>query len=237
MFFYEERIKRIINELQSYIYYDRKSITQYKMKPGPYNGYDIDLNDPEGWVEFKSCKRWGEKDKSFLFSTDVKIPEEFDGKTVVFRVKTGREGGWDALNPQFIAYINGNLVQGLDVNHREIILSEKASAGKVYSIFLHAYSGMSEGLAELNTDIAILDSEVENLFYNLKVPYGVAILLEKEDKKRIDIISLLNETINILDLRKPFHQASMSLSEKQIAFWKKNFIVNIAVMKTLLLLL
>ncbi len=223
MFFYVERIRRILYELQGYIHSDRRSITQCKMKPGPYKGCDIDFNDSEGWAEFKPGDRWGEIDKTFLFNINVKIPKEFDGKTVAFQVKTGREGGWDALNPQFIIYVNGNFVQGLDVNHREIILSEKAAAGDVYNILLHAYFGMNEGLVELNTEISILNSQVENLYYNLKVPYDVAILLEKEDKRRIDIISFLNETINILDLRKPFSSGFYESIQKANQFMGKEF--------------
>ncbi|NSW92360.1 MAG: alpha-mannosidase [Firmicutes bacterium] len=223
MYFYEERIRRIINELQGYIHPEKRNIPKFKMKPGPYSARNIDFDDSEGWVEFNPGDRWGERDKSFLFFTNVEIPKEFDGKTVVLEVKTGREGGWDALNPQFVVFINGNLIQGLDVNHREIILSEKASAGEVYNVMLHAYSGMHEGLVELNATIAILDRKVESLYYNLKVPYDVAVLLEKEDKRRIDIIGFLNETINILDLRKPFSTGFYESVDRANQYLEKEF--------------
>src|SRR5699024_12872909 len=65
-------------------------------------------------------------------SSDL-IPEQFDQKCVVYELITGREGEWDATNPQFTIYVNGKLVQGLDVNHREIVLAEKAEAGAVRS--------------------------------------------------------------------------------------------------------
>ena len=31
---------------------------------------------------------------------------------------TGTESRWDLMNPQFMLFLNGSLVQGLDVHHR-----------------------------------------------------------------------------------------------------------------------
>jgi alpha-mannosidase len=36
-------------------------------------------------------------------------------------------GGRDAINPQFILYINGEHIQGLDMKHREVIISDLPS--------------------------------------------------------------------------------------------------------------
>ena len=60
------------------------------------------------------------------------------------------------------------------------------------------------GLVELKANIATLDREVENIYYNIKVPLEIAVLLDDNDKKRVDILNFLNEAVNILDLRKPF---------------------------------
>jgi alpha-mannosidase len=230
MYFYEERINKIIDEIRGYIYLKTRSVREIKIKPGPYGACDIDFdndfNYPGDWIPFNNEDRWGKKDKSFLFFTTVEIPEEFNGRTVIFRVRTGREGEWDALNPQFMIFVNGSLVQGLDVNHREIILSEKAVAGEVFNIILHAYSGMHERLVEFSAVIAVLDREIENLYYNLKVPYDVAVLLEKEDKRRIDIIGFLNKAINIIDLRKPFSAGFYDSVKKANQYLEKEFYAN-----------
>lgn len=58
------------------------------------------------------------------------IPQEFDQQCVVYELKTGREGAWDATNPQFSIFVNNVRKQGLDINHREVILSERAKAGE-----------------------------------------------------------------------------------------------------------
>ena len=75
----------------------------------------------------------------YWFRTKVSIPEKFHGKTVVYRLETGREGQWMHSNPQFFIYVNGKLIQGL-INHREIELSRSAVVGETYTIALNAYS-------------------------------------------------------------------------------------------------
>lgn len=225
MYFIEERINRILNELSGYGYIvpESEPVPSFKMKEGNFKGGEQPGLDTSGWEPFVPDNRWGGKNRHFWFRTEVTMPERFEGKKVVFEVKTGREGDWDALNPQFLIYKDGQLVQGLDVNHREITLTEKAVPGKTYSIALHAYSGMKDGLVELNAKISVLDPEVEKLYYDIKVPLEVAALLPKDDKKRIDILNYLNEAINLLDLRKGYSEAFRESVKEAEKYLEKEF--------------
>jgi alpha-mannosidase len=223
MFFAEERIKRILSDLDKYIYPEYETIASYKMKQGSLQGGERTGLETTAWDSFLPGERWGGRDQHCWFRTEVTIPARFDGKTVVFEVRTGREGQWDATNPQFLIYVNGKLIQGLDVNHREIILSEKANAGEVFEIALHAYSGMNDGLVELNSRIAVLDKEAEKLYYNISVPLQVAVLLDKEDKRRIDILNFLNQAVNMLDLRKPFSESYNCSVKEANRFLEEDF--------------
>ncbi|SHE36658.1 alpha-mannosidase [Caldanaerobius fijiensis DSM 17918] len=207
MYFTIERIDRILRELKHYIYSERLPIESYKVKPCGYGDYELLNSDGSDWETFRTGDRWGGRDKHFWFKTQVVIPEKFEGKTVVFNLSTGREGEWDALNPQFLIYVNGKMVQGLDVNHREVLLCERAKAGEVYNIDLYAYAGMSEGLVELNCNIAVLEKEIEKLYYNIKVPLDIAKLLDKEDLRSINILKYMTDAVNKIDLRKPFSES------------------------------
>lgn len=202
MYFKIERIKRILSELNNYIHVNKQDIKSYKYRACVYGEYELLNEDSTNWEVFNTSDRWGGRDKHFWFKTNIEIPSEFDGKTVTYNISTGREGQWDALNPQFLIFANGKAVQGLDVNHREVLLTSAAKAGDVYEIALYAYSGMQEGLAELNTSISILDTQVEKLYYDIKVPIDVAELLDAEDKRRLDILNYMTTAVNLLDLRK-----------------------------------
>ena len=58
-------------------------------------------------------------------SVKIEVPEHFAGQTIALNFKTFEEG-WDATNPQFILYVNGEQIQGVDINHREIILTHNS---------------------------------------------------------------------------------------------------------------
>jgi alpha-mannosidase len=225
MYFIKERVNRIIEEIKkSYIYPQVKKVENFVVKEGNFNGGEAVGLDTADWKSFLGgTDRWGGKDKHYWFRTVIEIPKEYDGKTVVFELKTGREGGWDALNPQFIIYVNGKLIQGLDVNHREITITEKAAAEEKYHIALHSYTGMSGGLAELDSTISILDKETEDLYYNIKVPLEIASFLEENDKNRIDILNYLNNAVNILDLRKPFSENFYKSIKEANEYLEKEF--------------
>ncbi|MBK1809471.1 alpha-mannosidase [Clostridium sp. YIM B02505] len=201
MYFAIERIKRILSELKDYSCINRLDIDNYKMKSCGYNDFLLLNEEADQWEDFKKGQLWGGKDKHFWFKKKIIIPKEYEGKTVVYEVTTGKEGEWDATNPQFLAFINGSLSQGLDVNHRQILLTDNAKADESYEVALYAYSGMLESLVELNSYISILETETEKLYYNIKVPIEVAEMLDEDDKRRINIVSFMTKAVNMLDLR------------------------------------
>lgn len=220
MDFKNRRIKKVLEDLKNYIYVDSREIHSYKFKECEYGELNYLNDNIENWDTFKVNDRWGGKDKHYWFRTSVEIPKEFAGKAVVYQARTGKDNHWwDAINPQFLAYINKKPTQALDVNHTEILLTECAKAGEVIDIDLYAYSGMKEGLVELNSSIALLDRETEKLYYNIKVPGEIAELLDEDDKRSIDILSYLIEAVNMIDFRKPFsemYNSSISAANKYL---------------------
>lgn len=196
-----ERIKRILTELEDNLYVEKADIQSYKYKACGYDGYKYTDESTENWNTFNKGDHWGGRDDHFWFKTKITIPKSYEEKPVVYQITTGREGGWDVINPQFLVYINGIAVQGADLNHREVLLTEKAVAGEEFDIALYAYTGMIEGPLELNTNIAVLDKASEKLYYDILVPVEVAELLDDNDKRRYDIVNYLTEAINKIDLR------------------------------------
>ena len=89
----------------------------------------------------------------------------------------------------------------MDVNHTEFVLTKNAKRNEVFEIVLYAYSGMNEDTANFKCYTANFDENINALYYDIFVPLSVAKLLDKEDKRRVDILEYLNNTANILDTR------------------------------------
>jgi len=203
MFFATERINRIITELGDYLYHPKTPITDIHFRSCGYDAYDLLHESSDGWEVYAPQQNWGGVDQHHWFRATFRIPDEYEGKRAVLLVQTGRTG-WDALNPQFLAFINGVITQGLDVNHTDILLAEQAQAGTEYQIDLYAYTGMESAFTALQINLCALEIEVEKLYYHLQVPLQVSMLLEDQEIEKISILNYLAEAINRLDLRKPF---------------------------------
>ena len=149
---------------------------------------------------------WYGKDRHYWFRTTYTIPEELDGKSVWIRVSSQIDEWDDGRNPQFIVFVNGEVYQGIDMNHRECLITRSGKAGETLTIDLQAYTGIMHEEFALRTQIEEIDAEIEKLYYDLWVPLAAFSRMEADDKNRKDIEYVLNETINLLDLRTPYSE-------------------------------
>ncbi|RRD96232.1 alpha-mannosidase [Clostridiales bacterium COT073_COT-073] len=201
--FTEQRIEEIINQLSMLRYPQKTKILGWKMQKRDQESKPSGDESRDDWEVVSEGYVWGGHLQYAVFAAKVEIPAGFAGKTIEFSLLTGKEEEWDATNPQFSVYINGQLRQGFDVNHHDIRLTPEAVAGESYDIFLSAYTGVQNFYLLFQPTLRTVDLGVEKLYYDLLVPYQVTCLLEPEDTLYLKQISILNQTINLLDLRKP----------------------------------
>lgn len=219
MFFRIERIEKTVNELKKLIYSEATKLDMLQRKAGDYRGLEAVDAAEVPWEDFGRSDRWVGKDQRSWFRAEFALPQVYQGKKVILRVVTGREEQWDAINPQFLIYVNKELIQGLDTNHQEITLTEAGKAGERFQVDLHGFTGMVEGEIIVNLDLWVLDPQIEKVYYDLQVPLEVAKLLEEEDEDRIAILNHLTEAINLLDFRKPYSElfyAALQNTEKYL---------------------
>ena len=167
---------------------------------------------------------WNQVDAHRWFRTTITIPESMDGKYVEFLITTGREGEWDATNPQMIFYLDGQLIQGIDVNHREVTISGKAKAGDSYEIAVLAYSGMVEGDLVIHTYLIAVDDRVQKLYYDLLIPLQSAYVLKKADEENYRrVLQSMAPALDALDLRDAYSEKFYSSIEKAEQILKEAF--------------
>jgi len=235
MILLKERIGKLLEDLAVLVYPDRERVSAYRMHkeenqkeaPGTFSHQvvrkDTAASDTTDWQLFDGADIWGGHREYYWFETVVTIPEAFDGKCVVYRLNTGQEGQWDATNPQFALYVNGKLKQGMDVNHTEAVLAEPAKAGDTYRIVLSAFTGDQNFRLSLDSCILTLDRRTEQYYYDLRVPYEVALLLQPEDGAYIELLKAINSSLNLLDLRKTGSPAYYESLERAQAYIKDEF--------------
>ena len=80
-------------------------------------------------------------------------------------IKTA-ESGWSINNPQGLIYLDGEMTQGIDANHSEVLLEFNRS----YNPLIYLYTGAEDSLCDFIPSLYIIDKKTEKLYYDLHVP-------------------------------------------------------------------
>lgn len=205
MIFARERAQVIANKLKKLMVVRKFQLDDWKVKEGFFLRPEEADRAEEDWETFDSrLMHWYGPDRHYWFRTVFTVPEEYDGKGLWLRIRTQIEEWDDAKNPQFLVFLNGEAVQGADMNHREVLLSEAATAGETVTVDLQAYSGTLHPEFRLMADVEEVSEPVKDLYYDIQVPLWAMDRMDQEGKTAIDILTVLNDTISLLDLRDVF---------------------------------
>lgn len=226
MYFTEERIGRILQEIEKNIYSHTLSIEHFRIKKGEdKNGGRVDI-DTGNWSDYTLGDKWNGYMEHCWFRTEVIIPDELENHDVTLEVTTGRESYWDSINPQMMVYVDGKLIHALDINHRFIDVVQNAKAGEKHLVAIYAYSGRAneeEPPIDLKVKMHRVNRNVQSLYYNMHVPHEAAKLYDANDKNKVEILNHLNHAINLLDLRHPLSEAFFKSVETANDYMEKEF--------------
>lgn len=226
MYYIDERIQVICNQLGLLRFRDSRSLPDWEYKPGQFFRPEEAENSETPWEKFDcqtmhwyaTCDGSDQFEGKFLghptdfygipgdhywFRSRITIPREMDGKSVWLKIRTQFEG-WDAKNPQFLVFLNGEVVQGADINHREVLLRKCAVGGEELAIDIQAYTGTIHREFNFLADLYVLDEAINHLYFDLLVPLQAFSRMEPGSKNHLDIRTVLNDTINLLDMRVPY---------------------------------
>ena len=119
MYFLDKRANVICNELYRLAITDRVNISSWNIAKGNFV-YPQDAYSLGKFSSFDSkTMHWYGPDEHYWFYTDVKVPECFEGKDLYMYVHTQIDEWDDAKNPQFLLFINGKIVQALQLEQME----------------------------------------------------------------------------------------------------------------------
>lgn len=136
-------------------------------------------------------------DKHFWLGFDLTTPKAEEDCEFRLEFTTGREGELDAVNPQGMVYLNGEFMQGTDVNHRSVILEPD----RHYEVQIYFYTGMVECDTKFMADLKCVNLSIEKLYYDIFVPYEAHKCFDKDDYNYIKTLKHLELACNIVDFR------------------------------------
>ncbi len=224
MDFAQEKIRVMTETLKNLISEPVKDLECEYIRVPEYKTSNTPPDKNAGWKEYKKDTILKGIDEHHWFHFKIPAIKKQHGKELRISVFTGKEGCWDASNPQGIIFLNGITAQGLDVNHTWL----PVEYDKEYDAYIYFYSSMTDN-SEYRVNISLIqtDLQIEKLYYHLLVPYECMQLLDSSSYDYINIRDSLDKALFNLDLRdvssKTFHDSV----DKTIECLEKDFYTDI----------
>ncbi len=178
MFLTDRKLEKRIEELEQYRYRDIigfESFRAMEEEQGVVNPSLPDLSGTgeggEAWYTLNTKDTWRGRDRFVWLHKDIHIPAEWKGRKVVGVFDFGNTGGGNNSGFESMAYVNGKMYQGVDVNHKELFFDD-ALCGTTVDLTFRLWSGLEGGGVpreqehRINrADLAWLDEKVDDFYY------------------------------------------------------------------------
>ena len=223
MAFLDKRAQVICDELKKLSVRQRRTIDAWFYKKGNFiRPHDAEA-DETPFLPFDSrIMHWYGPDAHYWFKADITVPDSFDGRPLWLYVRTQIDEWDDGKNPQFLLYVDGEVVQGIDMNHREVLLTRSARAGQTYRLDLQSYTGTLHTEFNLIVEMQEIDPEIAGLYWDMQVPLSAFSRLEEDGASRRELTRALNGAVNLLDLRTPYSDAFYASVREAREYLKTN---------------
>lgn len=153
--------------------------------------------------------RWKGRDVYAWLSAAVTIPEQWAGLTAVGLFDLGKTGDGNNAGFESLLFIDGVPFQGVDVNHREVVLPAD-SAGKKLQLQFRLWSGLEGGGERQEqehqlrqAEIAWLDNETDDLYYTSKAIVDTLEVLPEGSAEGVELEAVLNRAFLLIDWSRP----------------------------------
>lgn len=184
-------------------------------------GYKIGNKPPkEGWKRYDVNVPLTGNDAHFWLRTSLHTPAVCENEYLILRTMTGREGLWDATNPQGLLYLNGKMTQGLDTNHTDAFLE----ADTDYTIHNYFHMGTFPGGAvQCKMVVYAVNRDIERLYYDVKIPFDACQLLDEGSEDYARMMSVLVDAVRLVDFREPYSESFHTSVKTAIDFMETEF--------------
>ncbi len=221
MYFLDKRIQMICDELKKLYQVQNLEMDGWQYKDGYYVTPEEAAQNGGEFQTFDSkTMHWYGPDNHVWFQTKFEVPESFDGKDLWLKLRTKRQGFDDPSNPQFLLFINGEPIQGVDYARTFVHAKNEVKAGEILEIAYQAHSGGPAVELGFFVNAVEVDPEIWGLYYDLQVPLQAFIRWDKENPSRYRLEHAMNEAVNLLDLRNPYSEefyASVQAAREYLA--------------------
>lgn len=204
-FFTLKKIEKLAKEIRSSVYREVLDIPSFKYIVSDCEDAYLPSFDDHDWQDFQVGNLWGGYDVQAWFRTRVVIPPGWEKERIYLRFLVGpRDEGESTA--EAMLYVNGEILQGLDVWHEEAWLPPEYLQSGEISIAIKAWSGVLKVPAQRRFKLAQLirvDVQTERLSYMTDTLLRTIKVLDENDHQRWEILESLNHAYLMVNFSKP----------------------------------
>jgi len=194
-----EGLQRGIGELRKFINRESQQVE------------DLFLTDvkesQESSIPYVQGEYFGHKDTYHEITGILKVPESWCNERVELEIYSSKNEWDNSTNPQMKVWLDGVLIQGMDVNHQEVLLPDWAKKKGSLDFRLEIYSGREEKQFPIFIKLNLVDEAVRTLFYDLAVALKCCMNFEKGTQEYLAYYPVLDQAFRHLDYRDPFSES------------------------------
>lgn len=194
---------------------ERIVIPDYRRKPVGYLEWNR-FGEREGWEKIGPQTPWIGVDQHWLCVTTYRLPASWMGKQVMMSVATGATDIWDTSNPQFFAFVDGELVCGLDTNHTVFPLFTNDT--DEHRLELFCYTSSDKPNIFVSVVLERHEPKVAALCNDLELCVEVIRNMEENRSARAFLIRECMEACRLLDYRVEETDAFLASVDKAEAY-------------------
>jgi len=174
-----------IDEVKKLIYFKSTPVDGWEYKRGFHDAPGEYRYENSDWLPIKAGDRWCSPEHTYWFRNNIHIPDEFNAQKVVLTIDLG--GGEALLSVNDVPY------QGIDRNHRAVVLSECAEGGTRYDVLIEAgmewgeYAGRQlnglpfEPYVFSGAQLCCINELAYDYYYDLKAAFDSALVQADQD--------------------------------------------------------
>jgi alpha-mannosidase len=196
------KLEQRIEEIGSAVYSEVLPVQPLRWVAEWPEGAAAPAYDDSAWpVVAAGSHVWGGRDVRGFLRCRFTVPPAWAGRPVALRVDLAR--GLHVSGPDAMAFIDGASYQGVDINHREVLLPASLGAGD-HVLAVEAYSGTEADTHVLGgVSLVIVDQTARALYWDALVALRSATLLDENSLDRAQIINAVERAILTVCYREP----------------------------------
>lgn len=239
MFLTDRKLERRISELEQYRYRDMIALHEFAVSEDTQGVVNPALPTSfEGWDTLRVGDTWKGRDLFLWMYKEIEIPAEWRGKKIVGIFDYGNTGAGNNAGFESMFYLNGEMYQGVDANHKEVFF-DSALCGTTIQALFRLWTGLEGGGVPTEqehriarADLAWLDEKTDDFYYMASMVWQTIRELDEFDATKHELRKALDAACHCIDWSYPgseefyesVHQADDLLNQRIDAMDKHSMI-------------